>query len=427
MTCNEFALGQFQCPESCPIWVPNPVWKCVGACIRTDDDCYLYNPMLHYADSKSNRCLPCTIPGCISCQVYTDSIFSAPSWDHGISSLDTLSHDKLSYYKNNSLVDMRMNCYKCAKGYILSDDKSKCIYKPSLIWNKTRTFFKFIAILCSVLALTIILRLVKPNIKLLRAAIRNSEKFKFYRDKNLYPLSTNLNKDNVAGIGILYYFRRLHSSTIVILVLALSSLCREGPSYSKFIRSNNVTLSLDTDGKHIFSGESLFETKDTCLDLLNTDIKGHKNVSDISSTYYMNSYYFISIASYITVLFLTIIFAFPDAQEKLAHVTDSSCVVILVSGLSKHLDTEGKIEDHYEMMTGIRPVAVVCYDYKGYYNRVVDLVIEQNKYLQGYSDEDLSGNDTISSCQTAINNVSSSNYIENNHCQIDEWRIWRLT
>ncbi|CRG97655.1 hypothetical protein PGAL8A_00523100 [Plasmodium gallinaceum] len=208
------------CPEECPFISFNDVWKCIGIC-TIKENCSLYNPLLNFADEESNKCLPCLVSGCIRC----------------IKS-DIKENSKFLLNIRNNLPNI---CLECMSGYKLSNDKTKCnlIYEEIII--KCCSFFLLFFLLFVLFFIVYFYKNPhKINFFLFKLAFQHRTLSKFRNNKKygnpLYPLNLKLSKIDIAGVGLMLYFRFLTFLSFLSVTFIIVCLFEVYLPFSKLIQ-----------------------------------------------------------------------------------------------------------------------------------------------------------------------------------------------
>ncbi|CDR96624.1 membrane protein, putative [Babesia bigemina] len=234
----------FACPSQCPYWSQSAVWKGVGVC-TTAERCSVYNPRLTYADPVSRVCLPCDVYGCATC-AYSQATSAAPVFRLN----NAAGSATLAGSQPDSGVALPDVCLECAPGYRMADEGRSCYLVKSSIWS--RSFYTMVAGITIALAALCVRLLVRPS--LFRANLdRYRQELGSHRGghgssklgRGIIGAMLALMNEDIAGIGVMLYFRFLAFVLGTTLVLLLLSVAHAHIPCSDMIRSLGEAFSLD--------------------------------------------------------------------------------------------------------------------------------------------------------------------------------------
>ncbi|XP_955015.1 uncharacterized protein TA03965 [Theileria annulata] len=347
-----------ECPAECPFWAPSSVWKYIGVCSEVGV-CKRFNPILNYADSYNNVCLPCKVFGCISCKYSNEP-------DSMVPVTDTLK--KLPDY-----------CIECAKGYKRSEDGTSCYIVGSTLWSKLFYFILIYLLIC--IAIVTIRILVnrdkfKSNFRNLVNALKNQQK-KLLRDftspeNRLYKLFTDLTNQNLSGLGLILYFRSLGFLVIVMSLLFFVSLAHVHIPCSNMIRlfKDPFRIYYFARANHVprsFIANFFAKNANKLVD----DIFNFKSVDEAITwnvTQYSNEISGVMYVLYVSVMVMTVVYFVSQRRAIIKFMSKSSKMrdlTLVIKNLPSSLTDEEQIKEMIYTCTNIRPVTVtVCYDLK---------------------------------------------------------------
>ncbi|ORM41859.1 uncharacterized protein BXIN_0562 [Babesia sp. Xinjiang] len=339
--------GILACPSECPFWSQSAVWKGVGVCTR-GDRCSVYNPLLSYADDVNNVCLPCGVYGCVSC-AYSEG------------SLPVLGAD------STRLPDV---CLECAPGYRMGDDGHRCYLVKSSIWS--RSFYALVAttLVCFAgLGLRMLLRpsQYESNLNRYHDAVE-SQKIGNWSTKlrgDVFGTLLGLMRVDVAGVGVILYFRFLAFLASTIFGMILLNLAHAHIPCSDMIRSFKKPFSLDRVGD-LSSGvwwQSYFKLARSVG--LRDHVLNFKYVDDAidwSVSQYAQDTSRVMGVVYLCVMGATIVFALYQ-RNFLQNYFNGRARVQYFTLVLDGVPPLHSLEDFVEDATGVRPKSVaVAYD-----------------------------------------------------------------
>mmetsp|Transcript_59 Transcript_59/g.166 ORF Transcript_59/g.166 Transcript_59/m.166 type:complete len:1002 (+) Transcript_59:3-3008(+) len=164
------------CPESCPFFVQDHKdWDfCTFACVA-EDHCASYNPDTHIGDKNLGVCRSCIVSGCLHCDT-------------------SVTED---------------SCAECQAGYYLKD--GQCWFKYGGAVSVVQGVLAVIVLLVAIWLLEWGFRPTVNQAGLDHALeAREKAKLKMKKDddgvRKVFPLTTNLLKEQVAGPGMMLHF-----------------------------------------------------------------------------------------------------------------------------------------------------------------------------------------------------------------------------
>ncbi|SBT48065.1 probable protein, unknown function [Plasmodium ovale wallikeri] len=354
----------FMCPGECSYLSFNDVWRCIGIC-TVKDKCSLYNPFLNYADEETKRCLPCLVSGCVRC----------------------VKNEKKNYTKyfihiSNNLPNI---CLECMKGYKLSQDKTRC----------TLIYEEIITTICNLLLLSsffiFILAMIyyyknfyRINFLLYRLIYKYRSFSKFRNNKlygnPLYPLSLNLTKEDIGGIGIMLYFRCITFLSFVSLCFMFTSFLdiylpfndliqtyRNIESTTSFENCSNLKKYISNNISRLIDINSLDWMS---LDIFNMVYNFRQNMI---TTCFLR---------YIICMIITFLFIYKQKHfsiYKLRQTNNMSNFSLFISNIPTHISTND-IKKFFEKLIKKKGIVVgisPCYNFLKKKEQVFNLIEEQ--------------------------------------------------
>jgi len=186
-----------RCPEQCPFFAQNRNDKdfCTFACVP-EEQCRLYNPSTQIGDKGLGVCRSCVVDGCEKCDAKA-------------------STDR---------------CEVCQGGYVLKED-GLCHFKYAGPWmNYVGAFFAVVGVLVVLWVLDMVIRPC-TNEQGLNAGLEARESMKLRMpkdssgDRPLWPLTTNLMSQLVAGPGMTLHFNFQFALIVWAVFIALIWIC----------------------------------------------------------------------------------------------------------------------------------------------------------------------------------------------------------
>ncbi|KAK1933483.1 putative membrane protein [Babesia divergens] len=353
LVCDVFlVLGTsvITCPKECPFWSQNAVWKNVGVCTKAAT-CSVYNPVLTYANTRTNVCLPCAVHGCASC-AYSDA---------------ATAHASTEYASGVSLPDL---CLQCAPGYRMADEGRRCYLVNSSIWSKS--FYALVAtviFIVSALTLHVYLRPGKfqENLEKYNAAIdaQKSNLSPLEVGDDIYETLSKIMHVDVAGVGGMLYFRFLAFLAATTAVVLAVSLAHSHTPCSDMIRVFKEPFSLDKPidiaSDRAFSSWLGLKRPST----LKQHFLNFKFVDDAiqwSVSQYSHDTARAMRVLYLCVMAFTIVFVLSQRTFLTKYFSENSRVQNFTLLLSR-VPPLHSLEDFIETATSVRPKSVaVVYD-----------------------------------------------------------------
>ncbi|SCP03376.1 conserved Plasmodium protein, unknown function [Plasmodium malariae] len=352
----------FECPEACPFISYNDVWKCIGIC-TTKERCSLYNPILNYADEETKKCLPCLISGCIMC------IRSGVK--------------QSSKFFLNITENLPNICLECMKGYKLSKDGRKCI----LVYEEV------IIISCNIFLLLIFLLLLffgiyfykntnKINFLLLKLAYQHRTLSKFRNNKihgnPLYPLSIQVSKTDIGGVGLMLYFRFITFLSFLSILFILTTLFEVYLPFSELIQSYRNIESTKSFENCSYLKKYIYRNISRLIDIRSLDWMKLDMFNMV--TRFKEYAIIICFIRYIICMIITFVFIYK--QKLFAHfeINNSSNMrdfALSISDLPSHI-SEQEIKFFFEKLINKKIVGISwCHHFYHEKEKVFNLIDEQ--------------------------------------------------
>ncbi|CRH02515.1 hypothetical protein PRELSG_1424600 [Plasmodium relictum] len=397
---------EFFCPEKCPFISFNDVWKCIGIC-TVREKCSLYNPLLNFADEESNKCLPCLVSGCIRC----------------IRS-NIKENSKFLLNITNNLPNI---CLECMSGYKLSNDKTKCNLVYEEIITKCCSFFLLFFML---LVLFFIIYFYKNphkiNFFLFKLAFQHRTLSKFRNNKKygnpLYPLNLKLSKIDIAGVGLMLYFRFITFLSFLSVMFIIVCLFEVHLPFNKLIQTYR-NIESTTSFENCSYLKKYISLKISRL----IDIKGLDWMTlDIFNiiTRFKENTIIISFIRYMICMIAT--FAFLYNQKKFSNYKlnisqQMMNFALFISNFPSHISEED-IKSFFEKLLKKKIIGVsLCYDFYKQKGIIFKLIEEQIEWadikvkLDKNYEEWIEENEKEYSYDDNIRNQVNNYFLRNNN------------
>eukprot|EP00746_Dinoflagellata_sp_MGD_P023548 gnl/MRDRNA2_/MRDRNA2_155186_c0_seq1.p1 gnl/MRDRNA2_/MRDRNA2_155186_c0~~gnl/MRDRNA2_/MRDRNA2_155186_c0_seq1.p1 ORF type:complete len:929 (+),score=101.84 gnl/MRDRNA2_/MRDRNA2_155186_c0_seq1:38-2824(+) len=294
------------CPSECPFLAPTVKDKCNVNCV-TAGECGESNGQLSFANPASGYCEKCKVAACRKCGL-------SPTY-----------------------------CTTCMKGFY-SDD-GNCISQAATKWVIVYAILAIIAILVFSYLLSLYVRPV-VNQAVLDSGLyyRECAKLTDLHEQGLYPLSTNVHTEYLAGAGIILHFN-WQLFIIMWCILMCVGLSQDSPA----LRS--------AFGKHVFS-------RQTCHASEEEQTKAEESFHEIDMNlllFAFIAYFGTSLSCLVFAIYQNFLFKHIDERSTMAHYA------LHVHGFPVEKGNP-RIEQEYkefiELATGLDVVGVsVCWNF----------------------------------------------------------------